>query len=72
MSRGSAPLPAKPRAELEDVVVGTSPCRRSRRWNARYSSRICCGASFYAEVGRRGVRKNSETCDSSRPAPAIS
>eukprot|EP00966_Prymnesium_polylepis_P071103 1651653-Prymnesium_polylepis.1 len=30
----SAPLPAEPRAELEDVAVATSPSRRSRRWNA--------------------------------------
>ena len=70
---GSAPLPAEPRAELEDVAVETSPCRHFRRWNALHSSRVCSGhrgVNFYAQVGPRGVRKNSETCHSSRPAPS--
>ena len=70
---GSAPLPAEPRAELEDVAVETSPCRHFRRRSARYSSRVCSGhrgVNFYAQVGPRGVRKNSEICHSSRPAPS--
>ena len=70
---GSAPLPAEPRAELEDVAVETSPCRHFRRWNALHSSRVCSGhrgVNFYAQVGPRGVRKNSEICHSSRPAPS--
>eukprot|EP00966_Prymnesium_polylepis_P023128 532182-Prymnesium_polylepis.1 len=53
---GSAPLPAEPRAELEDVVVGTSPCRRSRRWKASHSSRVCSdhrGVNFPAQAGTR-------------------
>ena len=69
---GSAPLPAEPRAELEDVAVGTSPCRPLRRWKALHGSSVCSGhggASFYAQVGPQGLRKNSERCRSSRPAP---
>eukprot|EP00966_Prymnesium_polylepis_P283331 6546612-Prymnesium_polylepis.1 len=31
---GSAPLLAEPRADLEDVAVWTSLCRRFRRWGA--------------------------------------
>eukprot|EP00966_Prymnesium_polylepis_P148089 3421038-Prymnesium_polylepis.1 len=53
MGRGSAPLPAEPRAEVEDVVVGTSPCRPLRRWKALHGSSVCSGhrgASFYAQV----------------------
>ena len=72
---GSAPLPAEPRAELEDVAVGTSPCRRFRRRSARYSSSVCSdhrGASFLAEAGGRPVPQNSEGCSSSRAALAIS
>ena len=70
---GSAPLPAEPRAELEDVVVETSPCRRFRRWGALHSSSVCSGhrgASFCAEARCQGVHKNSETCRSSRLAPS--
>eukprot|EP00966_Prymnesium_polylepis_P289224 6680570-Prymnesium_polylepis.1 len=40
VSGGSAPLPAAPRAELEDVVVETSPCRPLRRWNALHGSSV--------------------------------
>eukprot|EP00966_Prymnesium_polylepis_P290874 6717626-Prymnesium_polylepis.1 len=69
------------RAELEDVVVGRSPCRRSRCWNASHRSSVCSGdrgGSFLAEVGCQPdvipVPQNSETCTSSRsrPAPATS
>ena len=70
---GSAPLPAEPRAELEDVAVETSPCRRFRRWDALHSSRVCSDhrrASFPAQVGGLGLPQNSETCCSSRPAPS--
>jgi hypothetical protein len=70
---GSAPLPAEPRAELEDVAVETSPCRRFRRWDALHSLRVCSdqrGANFPAQVGGRGLPQNCETCHSSRPAPS--
>eukprot|EP00966_Prymnesium_polylepis_P268015 6191684-Prymnesium_polylepis.1 len=40
---GSAPLLAEPRADLEDVAVGTSPCRRFRRWGALHNSRVSSG-----------------------------
>ena len=70
---GSAPLPAEPRAELEDVAVETSPCRRFRRWDALHSSRVCSDhrrANFPAQVGGLGLPQNCETCHSSRPAPS--
>eukprot|EP00966_Prymnesium_polylepis_P146835 3391588-Prymnesium_polylepis.2 len=54
---GSAPLMAEPRAELEDVVVETSPCRRFRRWGALHSSRVCSdhrGVNFPAQPQARG------------------
>mmetsp|Transcript_31557 Transcript_31557/g.77789 ORF Transcript_31557/g.77789 Transcript_31557/m.77789 type:complete len:219 (+) Transcript_31557:1100-1756(+) len=66
-------LPAEPRAELEDVAVETSPCRRFRRWDALHSLRVCSDhrrASFPAQVGGLGLPQNSETCCSSRPAPS--
>eukprot|EP00966_Prymnesium_polylepis_P233810 5408283-Prymnesium_polylepis.1 len=52
VGRGSAPLPAEARAELEDVAVATSPCRPLRRWDALHSSSVCSGhrgPSFYAQ-----------------------
>jgi hypothetical protein len=45
---------------------------RSRRWSALHSSSVCSGhrgPSFYAQVGPQGLRKHSERCRSSRPAP---
>ena len=73
MGGGSAPLPAEPRAELEDVAVETSPCRHFRRWSALHSSRVCSdqrGANFPAQASGRGLPQNCETCCSSRPAPS--
>eukprot|EP00966_Prymnesium_polylepis_P123634 2858650-Prymnesium_polylepis.1 len=49
---GIAPLPAELHAELEDVAVGTSPGRRSRRWKASHRSSVWSGdrgANFYAQ-----------------------
>eukprot|EP00966_Prymnesium_polylepis_P215202 4983999-Prymnesium_polylepis.1 len=62
VGRGSAPLPAGARAELEDVVVATSPCRRFRRRRASHSSSVCSGrreASFYTQVGPQDLRRKT-------------
>ena len=62
MGGGSAPLPAEPRAELEDVAVETSPCRHFRRWNASQAAGPSCDGrcqSFPAESSSSAMPQNS-------------
>eukprot|EP00966_Prymnesium_polylepis_P000154 3320-Prymnesium_polylepis.1 len=57
-----------------NLKILSSGRRRAGRFDvggALHSSSVCSGhrgASFYAQVGRQGVRKNSKRCRSSRPA----